>query len=143
MTTPSNAPGGQSPEHDLGGLITRGHVPGSAEHGPLAKPESKVDHSGWTTVAFGCFFMSLIADAVVFAFLGRRVPGDITGLAGVAILGGVVLISLGLTLLGAACAWLGLRRRPVRRNVAMTALVLNLIPLCLFLAAWIVPPILN
>jgi hypothetical protein len=64
-------------------------------------------------------------------------------LGGLAVFAAVFFSTLVPTLLGTVCGMVGLRREPVHRRLAVTALVLNGLPCGLCVAFWLLPLVIS
>lgn len=109
------------------------------DNNPFALPEAKLQLSAWSIAAFCCFGLAILANAVCWASLRGATRGDPTGLAGLAVFAAHFLSTLVLTSVGTLCGWLGVKKQPVRKRCAMTAIILNGVPCGLCLTGWLFP----
>jgi hypothetical protein len=142
MSTPSDASNRKAPVPDHENPQSRDVAPGASRKEPLSLPGAKIQLSAWSVVAFCCLGLAVLANAICWVSFRGGIHPDPTGLGGLAVFAAFFFSTLVPTFVGTVCAWFGFKQQPVRKGLAVTALVMNGVPFGLCLLLWLLPLIL-
>ena len=102
-------------------------------------PTTSPPLSRWTKEAFACFLLNVLANLLGWAFVAEQMGANesskpIEHVWELVFVPVFLITSPLLPLVGAVCAVVGLREKPGRKGLSITALVLNLLLLVPWLA---------